>query len=236
MPRALFVTNQLKTEFYDAVARRMAQLGAEMFWISVSERWTQFLLSKGWPRAKILSLPDFGPEWSQPYTPTEEDKARIARIEATGEASFKNVLIMDRELNKRPGLETEAYVYVVTREIEKFVRANDIRFGFGEPTWAPEMIASLVLEANGGRYYMHHSIRVPSERIGFFRGIFQYLDETQGEVLEHQLFSQLLFSLKVNPRTVVFLGYSDTRKDLEEEPLVPAHRAFFVKLGYAWTL
>ena len=170
--RALFVTNQRKTAFYDVIARRMGQLGIDVHWISVSNRWTEFLLGQGWARDAILSLADFGEEWSRPYVPNAEDEARAARIEADGETSLKNVLMMDRELNRQRGLDSEAYVHVVTREIERFVRDKGIRVGFGEPTWAPEMLASLVLEANGGRYYMHHTIRVPSERFGFFRGIF----------------------------------------------------------------
>ena len=143
--RALFVTNQRKTAFYDVIARRMGQLGIDVHWISVSNRWTEFLLGKGWARDAILSLADFGEEWSRPYVPNAEDEARAARIEADGETSLKNVLMMDRELNRQRGLDSEAYVHVVTREIERFVRDKRIRVGFGEPTWAPEMLASLVL-------------------------------------------------------------------------------------------
>ncbi|HSL19250.1 MAG TPA: DUF5916 domain-containing protein [Methylomirabilota bacterium] len=50
------------------------------------------------------------------------------------------------------------------------------------------------------------------------------------------LFSQLLFSYKVNPRTVLFVGYSDTSGGTEQVPLRQADRTLFVKLGYAWVL
>lgn len=51
--------------------------------------------------------------------------------------------------------------------------------------------------------------------------------------------AQLLFSYKVNPLTVFFLGYSDdrlglTQADMTRVPLTPMQRAFFLKLGYAW--
>lgn len=51
--------------------------------------------------------------------------------------------------------------------------------------------------------------------------------------------TQLLFSYKVNPLTVLFLGYSDDRLGLTEPdetrvPLSQRQRAFFLKLGYAW--
>lgn len=51
--------------------------------------------------------------------------------------------------------------------------------------------------------------------------------------------TQLLFSYKVNPLTVLFLGYSDdrlglTQSDMTRVPLTQMQRAFFFKLGYAW--
>ena len=169
---AVFVTNQLKTAFYDALARRMHADGTPISWISVSERWTRYLLEQGWPQADILSLPEFGAEWSCPLSLSDNDRARLARIEASAEAGLKNILIMDRELSQRPGADVESYVSVVTREIERFVVAQGITHGFGEPTWAPEMLTSEVLRAHGRGYYMHHLIRIPSTRIGFYEGIF----------------------------------------------------------------
>ena len=170
--KAVFVTNQRKTVFFDAVARRMLQLGDEIYWISVSKLWTAWLVKQGWPRERILSLPDFGPEWTSAQAPTKADAERINRIEASSETSLKNIVIMDRELNKWPGSRAETYVYVVLREVERFIRINGIRWGFGEITWACEMLTSEVLRASGGRYFMHHTVRIPSSRFGFFEGIF----------------------------------------------------------------
>ncbi|MBI3450798.1 MAG: carbohydrate binding family 9 domain-containing protein [Acidobacteria bacterium] len=61
---------------------------------------------------------------------------------------------------------------------------------------------------------------------------------------ERNLFSQLLFSYKINPQTAFFLGYSDNRSGLEtgppnapiEIPLTRTSRTFFFKLGYAWVI
>lgn len=119
-----------------------------------------------------MSLPDFGPEWTSAQAPTKADAERINRIEASSETSLKNIVIMDRELNKWPGSRAETYVYVVLREVERFIRINGIRWGFGEITWACEMLTSEVLRASGGRYFMHHTVRIPSSRFGFFEGIF----------------------------------------------------------------
>jgi len=78
----------------------------------------------------------------------------------------------------------------------------------------------------------------------FVRAIVQYLDLTQDPTLfaspvepsVEDLFAQLLFSYKVNPQTVVFVGYTDARTGREGVPLTRTGRTFFVKLGYAWTL
>ena len=53
---------------------------------------------------------------------------------------------------------------------------------------------------------------------------------------ERNLFSQLLFSYKVNPQTAIFVGYSDVQQGLEDVPLTRTGRTFFVKVGYAWVL
>ncbi|HEX6200754.1 MAG TPA: DUF5916 domain-containing protein, partial [Thermoanaerobaculia bacterium] len=78
----------------------------------------------------------------------------------------------------------------------------------------------------------------------FVRAIFQYLDLQQDPSLftapvepeVEDLFTQLLFSYKVNPQTVLFLGYSDSRLGLADVSLTQTDRTFFAKVGYAWTL
>ena len=56
------------------------------------------------------------------------------------------------------------------------------------------------------------------------------------EAKTERLFSQLLFSYKVNPRTVVFLGYSDNYRGDATVSLTQENRALFLKIGYAWVL
>jgi hypothetical protein len=56
--------------------------------------------------------------------------------------------------------------------------------------------------------------------------------------LQESALSQLLFSYKVNPQTMVFLGYSDDRTGLmaadgSRTSLAPVGRTFFFKVGYA---
>jgi Domain of unknown function (DUF5916)/Carbohydrate family 9 binding domain-like len=71
----------------------------------------------------------------------------------------------------------------------------------------------------------------------FLRAIVQYLDlAPAGEPASEDLFTQLLFSYKLNPQTVLFLGYSDDRIGVGDVGLTQTGRTFFFKVGYAWLL
>jgi hypothetical protein len=77
----------------------------------------------------------------------------------------------------------------------------------------------------------------------FVRGIIQYLDVARTPALyinpvssrTQTVFTQILFSYKLNPQTVLFLGYSDNYFGETGIDITQADRTFFVKLGYAWT-
>jgi hypothetical protein len=47
------------------------------------------------------------------------------------------------------------------------------------------------------------------------------------------VFSQFLFSYKLNPQTVLFLGYSDNSLGLQGIDITRIDRTFFLKIGYA---
>jgi hypothetical protein len=78
----------------------------------------------------------------------------------------------------------------------------------------------------------------------FVRAIFQHLDLEQDPELfsdpvepeTETLFTQLLFSYRLNARTVLFLGYSDNQLGLQDVGLTRVDRTFFMKIGYAWIL
>jgi hypothetical protein len=78
----------------------------------------------------------------------------------------------------------------------------------------------------------------------FFRAIVQYVDYDynvnnytfEKDPLYRRFFTQLLFSYKINARTLLFLGYSDNYFGSQGFGLTQADRTFFVKLGYAWVL
>jgi len=78
----------------------------------------------------------------------------------------------------------------------------------------------------------------------FVRWISQYLDVDRDPTLytdevparSRTLFNQILFSYKVNPRTVFFLGYSDNYLGDQQIDLAQENRTIFLKIGYAWML
>ncbi|MEM7482029.1 MAG: DUF5916 domain-containing protein [Acidobacteriota bacterium] len=82
-------------------------------------------------------------------------------------------------------------------------------------------------------------------RRAFLRTILQYRDISRRPELyspanagiapeEQDLFTQLLFSYKLNARTVFLAGYSDNYQGDESFDLTQRSRTFFVKLGYAF--
>ncbi|UCF67586.1 MAG: carbohydrate binding family 9 domain-containing protein [Acidobacteriota bacterium] len=97
-----------------------------------------------------------------------------------------------------------------------------------------------------GNFIYHFTVR------SFLRLILQYRDLKQQPELfsctsdpvepctieqrERRAFSQLLFSYKLNPRTVLFVGYSDNRSADGDASLDLDDRTLFLKLGYAWLL
>ena len=78
----------------------------------------------------------------------------------------------------------------------------------------------------------------------FIRAIIQYVDNqfnpelySDGRDPEYRgLFTQFLFSYKLNPRTVLFVGYSDNSAANQDYGFTKTDRTIFAKVGYAWVL
>ncbi|HPW54372.1 MAG: carbohydrate binding family 9 domain-containing protein [Thermoanaerobaculaceae bacterium] len=105
------------------------------------------------------------------------------------------------------------------------------------------------LEVHEGRLYRANLTQAKAvyqfNTRAFLRLILQHLDLRYNRKLQinqspspkdRTLFSQLMFSYKLNPQTVFFLGYSDNRGDTDRIALMLRSRTVFAKLGYAWLL
>ncbi len=104
------------------------------------------------------------------------------------------------------------------------------------------------LDVDAGRLYTAniaqlHFVYQLSRRM-FIRTIAQYIDYDRHESLyvdevdpeERHLFNQVLFSYKINPQSVLFLGYSDNHFGYRDVNITQTDRTFFAKIGYAWVL
>ncbi|MGB5159704.1 MAG: DUF5916 domain-containing protein [Thermoanaerobaculia bacterium] len=97
-----------------------------------------------------------------------------------------------------------------------------------------------LFEANLSQARLIYNFNVRS----FVRAIFQWQDlerdpdlySFEVEPKTETLFTQLLFSYKLNARTVLFAGYSDNYLGEENIDLTQTNRTFFFKIGYAWVL
>jgi hypothetical protein len=123
---------------------------------------------------------------------------------------------------------------------------GELDFSFGRHLeWELSHFYS-TLDVEGGRLFTAH---VPESTLiwqfntrTFVRAIVQYTDikrdqdlyEDVVDELERDFFVQLLFSYKVNPRTVFFAGYSEGGFETQDFSMTSTSRAVFLKIGYAW--
>ena len=89
-------------------------------------------------------------------------------------------------------------------------------------------------------------LRLNLQNVEYSRNLDNYLEEKiiNFEAYTRKLFSKILFSYKINPQTVFFLGYSDNYRNRNytdergwlDDSLIQTDRTFFAKIGYAWML
>ena len=133
--------------------------------------------------------------------------------------------------------------------------------------WNPRIEVKLGRHFNGQLTHRQQRLSIPEGEIldvglselrlvwnfslrSFLRAILQYQDLDRNPDLYvfpveenvETLFTQLLFSYKLNPQTVLFLGYSDNslgiedaRFPLQSVSLTQTDRTLFFKVGYAFT-
>ncbi len=138
--------------------------------------------------------------------------------------------------------------YANTRPAEVFSISPEITYNIGAHLRLDFSHNYERLDVESGRLYAANISQLTAvyqlNRRSFFRSILQYVnyDYTSSLYLVprdpafSRLFTQALFSYKINPFTVLFLGYSDNYYGNQNYGLTQANRTFFVKLGYAWTL
>jgi hypothetical protein len=79
-------------------------------------------------------------------------------------------------------------------------------------------------------------VRLVSQYFSIERNLALFDDPAGRDADFQNLFNQLLFSYKINPQTVLFLGYSDGYQGDTQVDLTQSNRTLFLKLGYAFVL
>jgi len=79
-------------------------------------------------------------------------------------------------------------------------------------------------------------VRTILQHTVYDRNVNIYNEPDDFEPETKKLFSQFLFSYKINPHTVFFLGYSDDYYGDQDINFTQTNRTIFTKIGYALTL
>ena len=102
------------------------------------------------------------------------------------------------------------------------------------------------MDVNSGRLYTANISRIKLiyqiNKEMFLRGIVQYVNYQRDETLytdevepeTKDIFTQFLFSYKISPQTVFFLGYSDNYYGNYTLDITQTNRTLFTKIGYAF--
>ncbi|MBZ0265265.1 carbohydrate binding family 9 domain-containing protein [bacterium] len=138
--------------------------------------------------------------------------------------------------------------YENTRKGNQFWSEYDIVYQFGKHLSTSFTQEYEHLNVSGGRLYTANIsyLRLVYQfnpRM-FVRTVVQYVDyrfdptlyEDEQSLRYQALFNQFLFSYKLNPQTVFYLGYSDYSSGEEEYVIRQTNRTVFAKLGYAFVL
>ncbi len=167
-----FITNYEKTIYFHRIARKLEQAGHDVSWIAPSHHWAEWLASEGTARDAILDLSVYGREWREGRA-SEADRERLAALESASGVRFNDVALMDRILRVRSTEALAAYFAVTTRELDRFIAAQGIDVVFAEQTFGVELMTGMVCRAQGRTLLVPHVVRIPSGRMGFFRGHLQ---------------------------------------------------------------
>ena len=105
----------------------------------------------------------------------------------------------------------------------------------GRESWEGVNYDALIADARlTWQFSLRSFLRLTAQVTDVEREQAQYFDTVDAK--SRDVGRQLLYSCKLNPQTVFFLGYSDRYVDDESiDGLTASDRTWFMKIGYAWT-
>lgn len=155
-----FVANYYKTYFFHEVAKRLQAEGVNVFWVVVNKRLNDFLL-ENYNKNNVLYI--------------SKSDSFVDR-DPVGDYRLNELVYGDRVLRHESAEWPYRFLRNIQKEIFDFVDKNQIRFVFGEVTWAHEILFHRLLADHpelNCKYLCPHTIRIPGGRFAFFVDEFQ---------------------------------------------------------------
>ena len=233
-----FVSNKDLTVAFSDLARHLKDNGEDVVWLSPSTRWTRWLESCGWPASDILNLPDFAKEWHN--LDIDSSIEMLADLESDEPTTISNIILMCRNLRRRPRAAAYGYLAVARRHIERFLRSHRVEVVFGEGTWGFELMAWLVSQHMGIPMVTPVTTRIPNDRFYFADArsgdLFQFAESTAEDRAWAEEFLSTWTQRPTQPRfgqdvrtfdkwwiRELAIGLFRPRLDLDDETLWPLH-------------
>lgn len=171
--RIAFNTHGTKTIFFHRVAQRLEAAGHEVFWLTPSHEWAQWLVKEGAREDRILAVTNYGFEWTGRQKLTEEELQNLTRLEQDNQWTINNIILMDRFLSAKPRHHALAYLGTCEKYVRKFLLDNQIQICLSEATVSLDLLTIQICKALGIRSYVPLTVRIPSDRFAFFEGHLQ---------------------------------------------------------------
>ncbi|MCQ4312603.1 hypothetical protein NAV33_11930 [Pseudomonas stutzeri] len=166
MKNIAFVANQVKTSFFELIAETLIAQGYSVYWVTVSPAISDHL-SQRFGENRVLFL-------DRTVSLLEADEINMPDLK------LNEIIQSDRSLRVQQGW-AKQYLRGVQALLYKFISNHNIRFVFGEVTWAHELIAlrlTLQVPRLKCTYLNPHTVRIPDNYFGFFN------NETQSVLFE----------------------------------------------------
>lgn len=161
------------TELYLPIARYLERKGGfAVYWISTNQVWTQFLVTSGVARSRILELV-YGPSDFLSAVAKKALEREIVACERAGGMTINRVLMMDRFLMGRYRPDINEYIYRYYADIKRFLVENEVSDVFAEPTNTNDILTFMICRELGIRYLSPRDMRIPEKRMVFFEGFTQ---------------------------------------------------------------
>jgi hypothetical protein len=154
-----FIANYTKTFFFDAIAEKLKDENCNICWIAVNKSNYDFLIGK-YPSSSILYLP--------------KDKVLNQKNAIIDDFKLNELVYGDRAL-KYDFEVGFRFLSNIQSLIYDFLKSNQVKFIFGESTWAHEVLISRIAKYRSELNCMYldmHTVRIPNDRFSFFTNEF----------------------------------------------------------------